>query len=126
MATRDINDASPKLKEAYLWAKAEYQRLYPNEPQPFLTCVYRSNEEQAQLYAQGRTAKGKIVTNAKPGQSKHNKKPSDAFDIAFITVAKTLSWDNKHFKRFADLIKTKRIKWGGDFKSIKDAPHFEI
>lgn len=126
MATRDINDAAPKLKDAYLWAKSEYQRLYPNEPQPFLTCVHRSNEEQAQLYAQGRTAKGKIVTNAKPGQSKHNKKPSDAFDIAFITVAKTLSWDNKHFKRFADLIKTKGIKWGGDWKSIKDAPHYEI
>lgn len=32
----------------------------------------RTNERQAQLYAQGRTAPGKIVTNAKPGQSKHN------------------------------------------------------
>lgn len=126
MATRDIKDANSKLQEAYEYAKAEYQKLYPNEPQPFLTCVHRSNEEQAALFAQGRTTKGPIVTNAKPGQSKHNKKPSDAIDIGFITLQKKLSWDLKYFKRFADIIKTKGIKWGGDFKSIPDAPHFEI
>jgi peptidoglycan L-alanyl-D-glutamate endopeptidase CwlK len=37
-----------------------------------LTCTHRSNEEQAKLYAQGRTAPGRIVTNAKPGSSAHN------------------------------------------------------
>ena len=37
-----------------------------------VTCTWRSPAEQAQLYAQGRTAPGKIVTNAKPGQSMHN------------------------------------------------------
>ena len=126
MATRDIKDAVPQLQVAYVAAKKEYQTLYPTAPQPFLTCVHRSNEEQAQLYAQGRTTKGKIVTNAKAGQSKHNKMPSEAFDIAFITLDKKLSWKPIYFKRFADIIKTKGIKWGGDFKSIPDAPHFEI
>lgn len=85
MATRDIKDAHPILQDAYVYAEAEYKRLYPNDPQPFLTCVHRSNEEQNTLYAQGRTTKGKIVTNAKAGQSKHNKKPSEAFDIGFLT-----------------------------------------
>lgn len=126
MATRDIKDAVKPLQDAYTYAKAEYQRLYPNDPQPFLTCVHRPNAEQDALYAQGRTTKGKIVTNAKGGQSKHNKLPSEAFDIGFITLQKTLSWDSKYFKRFADIIKPKGIKWGGDFKSIPDAPHYEI
>lgn len=50
-----------------------------------ITCVYRSPDEQAKLYAMGRTAPGNIVTNAAPGKSKHNRqlngKPaSDAFD----------------------------------------------
>lgn len=126
MPTRDLNDAQPILKEAYQFAVSEYRKLYPNLPQPFITCVHRSNEEQAQLYAQGRTAKGKIVTNAKAGQSKHNKLPSEALDIAFITLDKKLSWDSKLFRNFANIIKTKGIKWGGDFKSIPDAPHFEI
>lgn len=125
MATRDIKDAVKPLQDAYAYAKAEYQRLYPNDPQPFLTCVHRPNSEQDALYAQGRTTKGKIVTNAKGGQSKHNKLPSEAFDIGFITLQKTLSWDSKYFKHFADIIKTKGIKWGGDWK-FKDAPHFEI
>lgn len=126
MATRDLNDAVPQLKEAYEFALSEYKKMYPAYPLPFITCVHRSNEEQTQLYAQGRTAKGKIVTNAKAGQSKHNKLPSEAFDIAFITLDKKLSWDSKLFKKFADIIKQKGIKWGGDFKSIPDAPHFEI
>ena len=126
MATRDIKDAVPELQIAYEAAKKEYQSLYPTAPQPFLTCVHRSNDEQALLYAQGRTAKGKIVTNAKAGQSKHNKLPSEAFDIGFITLDKKLSWDSKYFKNFAIIIKAKGVKWGGDFKSIKDAPHFEV
>ena len=37
-----------------------------------VTCTLRSNEEQAALYAQGRTAPGPIVTDAPPGQSAHN------------------------------------------------------
>jgi len=33
---------------------------------------FRSNERQDELYAQGRTTEGRIVTNALPGQSFHN------------------------------------------------------
>lgn len=126
MATRDIKDAVPELQAAYKYAVTEYKKLYPNDPQPFLTCVYRSNEEQAQLYAQGRTAKGPIVTWAKPGMSRHNTLPSRAFDIGFITVKKTLSWDSKLFKKFADIITKKGITWGGSWIKKPDMPHFEV
>jgi peptidoglycan LD-endopeptidase CwlK len=37
-----------------------------------VTCAFRSNDEQNSLYAQGRTAPGRIVTNARGGQSSHN------------------------------------------------------
>jgi peptidoglycan L-alanyl-D-glutamate endopeptidase CwlK len=37
-----------------------------------ITCTKRTLEEQAALYAQGRTTAGSIVTNAKPGTSAHN------------------------------------------------------
>lgn len=36
-----------------------------------LICTLRDREAQAALFAQGRTTKGKIVTNAKPGESWH-------------------------------------------------------
>lgn len=39
---------------------------------PLIYCGRRTMEEQAELYAKGRTKAGKIVTKAKPGQSYHN------------------------------------------------------
>ena len=39
---------------------------------PLIYCGRRTMEEQAELYAKGRTKGGKIVTKAKPGQSYHN------------------------------------------------------
>jgi peptidoglycan L-alanyl-D-glutamate endopeptidase CwlK len=79
------------------------------------------------LYAIGRTEKGKIVTNAKGGESPHNFLPSMAFDIAFITFTKQLSWDKKYFKKFADIIKTKftQVECGIDWRFV-DPPHFEL
>jgi peptidoglycan L-alanyl-D-glutamate endopeptidase CwlK len=128
MPSRDLKDLDSKLVNAYNLAKGIYANRFPNEPQPFITCTHRSNEEQNQLYALGRTVKGKIVTNAKAGQSKHNSYPSKAFDIAFIGLDKKLNWNKKYFKMFADIVKEVEpsIVWGGNFKSIPDAPHFEL
>jgi len=38
----------------------------------YIYCGYRSHAEQTALYARGRTAPGRKVTNAKAGQSYHN------------------------------------------------------
>jgi len=125
MASRNPQDMDKNLQDAFEAAVSIWEINYPKRAKPFLTCTFRSNEEQAQLYAQGRTAPGKKVTNAKPGQSKHNLFPSKAFDIAF-NIQGRLDWDSQLFKDFAAIIKPMGIKWGGDFKSIKDNPHFEI
>jgi peptidoglycan L-alanyl-D-glutamate endopeptidase CwlK len=127
MPSRELKDLDAKLVNAYNLAKGIYANRYPNEPQPFITCTYRSNEEQTQLYALGRTVKGKIVTNAKAGQSKHNSLPSKAFDIAFIGLDKKLNWNKKYFKMFADIVKEvdDTIEWGGVWKFI-DLPHFQL
>ena len=39
---------------------------------PLIYCGRRTMEEQAALYKIGRSVKGKIVTNARPGESYHN------------------------------------------------------
>lgn len=92
----------------------------------------RTNEEQNALYAQGRTTKGKKVTNAKGGQSIHNY--GFAVDIVLIIDGKTASWDTKadwDDDRIADWIECVQIfkangwNWGGDWQSFKDMPHFE-
>lgn len=132
----DINQLTPALKKAYEEAKAEYIRDYPNQPRPILTCTYRSKEEQNRLYAQGRTAPGAKVTQAKGGQSPHNYLPAMAFDVSFTRDGgKTLIWDAIHYHRFAPYVtKHAGIRWGGDWdgdgqtidEKFVDLPHFEV
>lgn len=121
MASRDKKDLRPELVQAYEKAVEKYATLYPNEPQPFITCTYRSGEEQDKLF----NSKPK-VTNAKAGQSPHNYNPSFAFDIGFIGTDKKMNWDAKYFKMFADCIESDVVSWGGSWVSFKDAPHFEL
>lgn len=123
MASRDKKDLRPELVQAYEKAKEKYASLYPNDPQPFITCTYRSGEEQDKLF----NSKPK-VTNAKAGQSPHNYNPSFAFDIAFIGLNKKVVWTAKYFKMFAECVKSSSdvTVWGGDFKSLVDMPHFEL
>ncbi|UHG93343.1 M15 family metallopeptidase [Spirosoma oryzicola] len=122
MPSRSINDLHPAL--AYAWGKAQakWALLHPELPQPFLTCTYRSNEEQDGLFKQ----KPK-VTNARAGESPHNYQPSLAFDIAFLMKTGVVIYTDKWFDQFAPyLLETKGITWGGNFKSIMDRPHFEL
>jgi peptidoglycan L-alanyl-D-glutamate endopeptidase CwlK len=63
-------------------------------------CTYRAMDEQARLYAQGRTLPGHIVTNAKPGKSKHNcvdvrgKPAAEAYDVVPLLHGKPLWIDH--------------------------------
>lgn len=81
----------------------------------------RTFEEQAVIYAQGRTKPGKIVTNAKPGQSYHQY--GVAVDLGILKNNK-IDW-NFDYLRLLQFM-PKEMVWGGNFKSIKDKPHFEI
>jgi peptidoglycan L-alanyl-D-glutamate endopeptidase CwlK len=138
MASRSINDLNPMLAYAFGKAEAEWANLYPGLPTPFLTATFRDNKEQDALYTQPRDKKdndgdGKIdepdefVTNAKAGQSPHNYNPSFAFDVAFSDKKGKVYWNVEYFQAFAKLVlKTSGITWGGNFKSFKDNPHFEL
>lgn len=85
----------------------------------------RTIAEQNALYAQGRTAPGKIVTKAKGGSSYHNF--GLAFDIAVRKENGDIDWDTaKLYNRVGQLGKSIGLEWGGDFKSIKDTPHFQL
>ncbi|WP_177225954.1 M15 family metallopeptidase, partial [Arsenicibacter rosenii] len=83
MPSRSISDLHPDLAYAYGVACGRWMHLYPNAPKPFLTATHRPDAEQDQLYAQGRTMPGPVVTDAKAGQSPHNFKPALALDVAF-------------------------------------------
>lgn len=129
--SRDKKELHNELVRAFEESCAKFINYYPHEPVPFITCTRRTNEEQDALYALGRTAPGKVVTNAKAGQSPHNFNISRAFDIAFMDNSNKkgkLDWSARLFKNFASIICSDfpNVVWGGDFKSMPDAPHFEL
>jgi len=114
-----------KLEADYL----EINRQLPKGVRLRFTSVFRTNKEQDDLFAQGRTKQGHIVTNAKGGQSIHNY--GAAFDIVILldedkngTFEKAV-WNGSHFNKVVKFFKEKGYEWGGDWK-FKDAPHFQL
>jgi peptidoglycan L-alanyl-D-glutamate endopeptidase CwlK len=87
----------------------------------FITDGFRTYAEQAELYASGRTKIGKILTNAPPGTSNHEK--GLAVDLAFQKDGK-LSYEQKYYDLIVPIAKKLGIDWGGDWKFV-DKPHFE-
>lgn len=91
----------------------------------------RTIEEQNEIYAQGRTKPGKIVTYARGGSSYHNY--GIAFDFALLFdkdgngTYESLSWDNNnpHWKEVVRAFELKGWYWGGQFSSLKDYPHLQ-
>jgi peptidoglycan L-alanyl-D-glutamate endopeptidase CwlK len=85
----------------------------------------RTIAEQNAIYAQGRTTPGNIVSNAKGGQSPHNY--GHALDVCPYNAAGNLDWNAPAavWNRIGEIGKQCGLVWGGDFRSIKDLPHFE-
>lgn len=97
---------------------------------------YRSPEEQAQLYAAGKS-------KLQAGKSKHNIYPSRAIDVApYIPGVGMIVDDVKYFYLFAGVVFTvaqikdlrNRIRWGGDWdrdgnlndQTFNDLYHWEL
>ena len=83
----------------------------------------RTYEEQNSLYEQGRSASGRIVTNARGGYSNHNF--GIAFDIGVFEGGRYLD-ESPAYKTVGALGKQLGLEWGGDWQSIQDEPHFEL
>ncbi|WP_338532555.1 M15 family metallopeptidase [Paenibacillus peoriae] len=99
-----------------------------------ITQGLRTIDEQNGLYAQGRTKSGQIVTNARGGYSYHNFGVAIDF-VLLLPDGKNVSWDMQRDgdgDGIADwdevVAEAKRIgwNWGGDWRSFKDYPHFEM
>lgn len=85
-------------------------------------CGVRSWAEQDELYAQGRTKPGAIVTKARGGASWHNY--GVAFDIGLFEGGRYVT-DGGVYKKFVRLVGVPvGFEWGGDWK-FTDAPHFQ-
>lgn len=88
----------------------------------FITDGFRSFDEQTSLYAQGRTKPGKIVTNAKAGQSPHNY--GLGVDLAFQKHG-VLSYDKQLYDKIYPIARNLGFELGVDWTNFIDKPHFE-
>ena len=92
-----------------------------------ITCTFRDSEMQDHLYAQGRTEPGKIVTNAKGGQSAHNYRL--AYDIVPMLYGKpvwgTAGSDGELWQRAGQLGEAQGLEWAGRWATFKELPHFQ-
>jgi peptidoglycan L-alanyl-D-glutamate endopeptidase CwlK len=119
--SRNINDLLPHIKVRV----EKFIELCDEEGIDLLiTSTYRDNESQEALYEQGRTRPGKIVTNAKPGESWHNYRC--AIDIVPLINGKP-NWDGSDpiWQRIGELGEQAGLEWAGRWRTFKELAHFQ-
>ena len=108
MASRSLDDLLPVVKEKALLFKEECEKQGMDI---LIYCTYRANEEQDELYKQGRSKPGRIVTNARGGESWHNHRC--AFDFVPLVAGKP-AWDDANLYRKAGVIaESVGLEWAG-------------
>lgn len=120
---RDITLCHPQLqiKAAGLKKKCAEQGLKIEIGE-----TLRTKAEQDALYAQGRTRPGHIVTNA-PGSSYSSfHQWGTAFDIYRNDGKGAYNEGGDFFKKVGEIGVSLGLEWGGNWKSIKDQPHFQL
>lgn len=119
--SRDISLLHPKLKaicQTFI-AECKKQGLIVG-----ISETFRTKAEQDALYAQGRTAPGSIVTNARYPYSAHCW--GVAFDIYRNDGKGAYNDNDGWFAKCGTVGKKLGLFWGGDFRSFTDKPHFEL
>ncbi len=119
---RVVNTLHPVVSEM---ANRLLRELENRKENILLTSGTRTIAEQNALYEQGRTKPGKIVTNARGGESLHQY--GVAFDYVPINSKGREDFDDwQGFIRAGEIGKEMGLSWGGDWKpKFKDLPHLQ-
>lgn len=132
MASRRIEDLHPTLQPL---ARQFVQECKDEGIDVLIYLTYRSGDEQNELYAQGRTKPGKIVTKVKAGHSDHNRmlngKPAslafDAVPLRTVDGKKVAIWnDPVLWSKMGEIATNIGLSWGGNWKKFVDKPHFYL
>jgi peptidoglycan L-alanyl-D-glutamate endopeptidase CwlK len=119
--SRSLDDLIPPAKERV----ERFLSLCKDQNIDLLvTSTYRDNESQQALYEQGRTTAGKVVTNAKAGESWHNWRC--AVDVVPLVNGKP-DWDGSHpiWDKVGELGEQAGLEWAGRWRSFKELAHFQ-
>ena len=122
--SRNINDLHTKVTAM---ASEFINRCKAEGIDVLITSTYRDAESQNELYAQGRTTPGKVVTKANAGQSYHNWKV--AFDVVPIRNGKPV-WGTKGedlvlWERVGAIGEGLGLEWAWRWTNNKEMAHFQ-
>ena len=116
--SRNLEDLHPKVAAL---CRSFIDKCKAQGVDILVTSTYRDSESQNALYAQGRTAPGPKVTNAKAGQSWHNWRC--AFDFVPIVNGKAQWNDPKLFTKCGEIAESVGLEWAGRWKTFKELAH---
>lgn len=127
MASRSLDDLAGPVKARALAFIAECQRVGLD---PLIYCTLRSDAEQAELYAQGRSKPGAIVTAARAGESLHNPQRdgrSWAFDAVPMLGGKPLWDDAQAVYAMGHAGEAVGLEWAGRWNGkMRERVHFQL
>lgn len=131
MSSRDLDDLNDDTR---FLALAFSDACHREGVDVLIYCTLRSNDEQAKLYAKGRTEPGKIVTNARPGESAHNPDlsgKSSAFDCCPLLHGKPV-WgsstkeDAALWSKMGSIGESVGLVWSGRWQGkLREMAHFQ-
>lgn len=127
--SRDIKDCCKPLQTKWPLVLEMYQKIMRRSL--FLTCTYRNEKIQQELYAQGRTTPGEIITQIDGINSKsmHNYFPALAFDVCVdvdLDPNKVKpSWSLNLYEPLGHICDELGLVWGGYWK-WRDVPHIQV
>lgn len=126
MASRSLDDLTPEVKKMALMHISACRAM---GIELLIYCTLRTNEEQADLYAIGRTRPGNVVTNALPGNSLHNpdnQGKARAYD-AVPTLAGKPQWDDTRLIGLMGVCgESVGLEWAGRWQGrLRESVHFQ-
>jgi peptidoglycan L-alanyl-D-glutamate endopeptidase CwlK len=119
--SRSLDELTPPAKER---VEKFLQLCKENNIDLLVTSTYRDHESQQALYEQGRTTAGKVVTNAKAGDSWHNWRC--AVDVVPLINGKP-NWDGSDpvWTKIGELGEQAGLEWAGRWRTFKELAHFQ-
>ncbi len=139
MPTKNIQDACKAIQDHWDEIKRDFFSVIPSGHYLDITCVYRSPEEQFELFKQGRTMctqgtwvvqnQDEVVTNVDGRKilGAHNYYPARAIDVCVMDnqTGKPL-WNPNWYQPLITIAAQYGLVDGGSWKSLKDWPHLEV
>lgn len=130
MAYKKSNDIRIDTKKLHPWLQYKLQKWIKEcNKQGYyvaLTQGLRTVAEQDELYAQGRTTKGNIVTYAKGSDYQSQHQWGIAVDFGCPATSNKEFYNASRMTKMAQIAKSLGLAWGGDWTSPVDNPHLYL